>query len=115
MQVGLNVGHLHVGGQGGVTGVGGDPLPPGPWMVSGMEAELGKPGFYIFSYSLFYQYCIFLFLFYTVCPIMKISISREMILDKSLIDFWSNPWINKHILYTKVYGPMSLLVIVLLL
>ena len=42
MQVGLNVGHLHVGGQGGVTGVGGDPLPPGPWMVSGIEAELGK-------------------------------------------------------------------------
>ena len=82
MQVGLSVGHLHVGSPGGVTGVGGDPSRP----LNGVrdktkvsEAELGKPGFYVFSYSLFYLYCIFLSILYI--PLCKLP--REMILDKS--------------------------------
>ena len=67
MQVGLSVGHLYVGSLGGITGVGGGPSLP----LNGVrekdkvrEAELGKTGFYIFSYSLFYLYCIFLFILY---------------------------------------------------
>ena len=50
-----------MGSLGGVTGVGGGPSLP----LNGVrekdkvrEAELGKTGFYIFSYSLFYLYCI---------------------------------------------------------
>ena len=88
MQVGLSVGHLHVGSPGVVTGVGGDPSRP----LNGVrdktkvsEAELGKPGFYVFSYSLFYLYCIFPI--YIVYPIVQTSFSREMILDKSFTDF----------------------------
>ena len=38
---------------------------------------------------------------------MQIPISREMILDESFVDFWSNPWINKDILNTRSGYPTS--------
>ena len=65
----------------------------------------------ILSLSFFYLYCIFLFI---SSSSQSAIFFREMILDKSLFDFWSNPWIHKNILYTKFYGPTSLLVIILL-